>query len=78
MVVMLLAFLLAVFALPCIVMPEQVWKAFNVGDDAHDGGWNDVNLVALSAYRVPSIPRCASALARVQALTIAHNINSRG
>lgn len=56
MVVMLLAFLLAVFALPCIVMPEQVWKAFNVGDDAHDGGWNDVNLVALSTCCILYLP----------------------
>lgn len=59
MVIMLLAFLLAVFALPCIIMPEQVWKALNVGDEAYEGGWNDINLVALSAYLV-SLPRSPS------------------
>ena len=48
MVVMLLAFLLAVLSIPCILMPDQVWKAFNVGDDTNEYGLNDINLVALS------------------------------
>lgn len=48
--VMFMAFLLALLALPCILMPEQVWRAFNVGDESNEYGLRDVNLVALSAY----------------------------
>lgn len=48
MIIMLLALLLATLAFPCVLMPEQVWKAFNVGDDVLDCGMHDVNLVALS------------------------------
>ncbi|KAL5508122.1 LEU2 [Sanghuangporus vaninii] len=48
MVAILLAFLLAVFVLPCILMPEHLWRAFNAGDDASDFYFSDINLVALN------------------------------
>ena len=57
--VMFMALLLALLALPCILMPEQVWKAFNVGDETMDYHLRDVNLVALS--EVPSSVNGASA-----------------
>ena len=46
MVVMLLALLLATLAIPCILIPDQLWKAFNAGDDAIDYALRDYNLVA--------------------------------
>ena len=51
MVVMLLALLLATLAIPCILLPDQVWKAFNVGDDGPEYGMHDVNIVALRMYQ---------------------------
>ena len=51
MVVMFLAFVFVLLALPCVLMPEQVWKAFNVGDDGSEYGVHDVNLVALSEWQ---------------------------
>ncbi|PAV21153.1 hypothetical protein PNOK_0378000 [Pyrrhoderma noxium] len=63
MVVMLLAFLLAVLSIPCILMPDQVWKAFNVGDDTNEYGLNDINLVALrNPVRESGPPVCMAKL----------------
>ena len=50
MVVMLLALLLATLAIPCILMPEQVWRSFNAGDDDASYALHDYNLVAHRAY----------------------------
>lgn len=48
MVVMLLVLVFILLVLPCVLMPEQVWKAFNVGDDGLDYSFHDINIVALS------------------------------
>ena len=50
MFVMFLAMLLAILALPCILVPEAVWKTFNAGDDSIDYALRDINLVVLSMY----------------------------
>ena len=42
--------LVALLALPCIIVPETIYKTFNVGDDAIDYALHDVNLVALSTF----------------------------
>ena len=47
MLVMLLALIFILLVLPCVLMPEQVWKAFNVGDDGFDYNFHDINIVAL-------------------------------
>ncbi|THH12402.1 hypothetical protein EW145_g65 [Phellinidium pouzarii] len=63
MVVMLLALLLAFLALPCILLPEQIWNAFNVGDDANHYGLTDMNLVALrNPVRESGPPVCMAKL----------------
>ncbi|KAH8118470.1 hypothetical protein DFH11DRAFT_674570 [Phellopilus nigrolimitatus] len=74
MVVMLLAFLLALLVLPCALMPEQVWGAFNVGDDTNDYGMHDMNLVAIrNPVRESGPPVCMAKL-----IMLRHKINQSG
>ncbi|KAI5124745.1 hypothetical protein M0805_005379 [Coniferiporia weirii] len=74
MVVMLLALFFALLALPCILMPEQAWKAFNVGDDGSDYGMHDINLVALrNPVRETGPPVCMAKL-----IMLRHKINQNG
>ncbi|EJD01308.1 uncharacterized protein FOMMEDRAFT_158443 [Fomitiporia mediterranea MF3/22] len=74
MVVMFLAFLLALFLLPCILMPEQVWKAFNVGDDTNNFGLHKINLVALGIpVHESGPPICMAKL-----IMLRHKINQSG
>lgn len=49
MFVMLLAMLVALLAIPCVLAPEKIWKAFTDGDDGPDYTLHDVNLVSLRA-----------------------------
>ncbi len=59
MLVMLLAMLVALLAIPCVLAPEKIWKAFTDGDDGSDYGLQDVNLVSLraSAFLSPLVQR---------------------
>ncbi|KAL5530291.1 hypothetical protein ACEPAF_6548 [Sanghuangporus sanghuang] len=74
MVVILLAFLIAVFVLPCILMPEHVWRVFNAGDDASDFYLSDINLVALRNPVRESGPPVNMA----KLIMLRHKINSAG
>ena len=49
MLVMFLAMLVAILAIPCVLAPEKIWKAFTDGDDGPDYTLHDVNLVSLRA-----------------------------
>ena len=58
MVIMLLALLLATLAIPCILMPEQVWRSFNARDETVEYALRDYNLVAHRALLVGTLTEC--------------------
>ena len=49
MLIMFLAFIVAILALPCAMAPTMVWKAFTAGDELGDcEGYLDGKFVASS------------------------------
>jgi len=74
MLVMLLAMLVALLAIPCVLAPEKIWKAFTDGDDGSDYGLQDVNLVSLrNPIRETGPPVCMAKL-----IMLRHKINQSG
>ncbi|KLO16359.1 hypothetical protein SCHPADRAFT_995182 [Schizopora paradoxa] len=74
MLVMFLAMLVALLAIPCVLAPEKIWKAFTEGDDGPDYTLHDMNLVSLrNPIRETGPPVCMAKL-----IMLRHKINQSG